>query len=140
MSLKSKFRIIVGLAAAAVASLSASWLSSERSRILAEKEETAAGMVEATCPIASDQQKLESEVNVNRHDAQRQAIRAIRAMRYGDGNYVWITDLHPTMIIHPTPPQLDGMDVSNYRDPTGKALFAEMTSTVRTNGAGYVRY
>src|SRR5208337_1589540 len=40
----------------------------------------------------------------------------------------------------PTKPQMDGADLSSFKDPTGKAFFVEMADTVRQNGAGFVAY
>ena len=140
MSLKNNFRFLVVIATAALATLSVIWLNSERSRILAEKEQAAMGLVDAAYSIVADQNKLETDGKISREEAQKQAIRVIRAMRYGDGNYVWINDMHVVMIMHPTHPELEGKDLSDYRDPMGKALFAEMTAIVRRSGAGYVQY
>jgi len=48
--------------------------------------------------------------------------------------------MHPTMVMHPRMPQLDGQDLTNYRDADGKALFVEMVRTVTKNGRGFVSY
>jgi hypothetical protein len=45
MSLKSKFRLIVGVAAAGLLILAAFWLRSEHSRILREKRDRAQSLV-----------------------------------------------------------------------------------------------
>jgi methyl-accepting chemotaxis protein len=140
MIVSGKFRLIVAMVAVALAVLAGFWLSSERSRILSEKKEAISNLVEAAYSITADQQRMEAEGKVSHEEAQRQAISAIRALRYGDGNYVWINDMHPTMVMHPTHPQLDGKDLTDYRDPTGKALFVEMTATVQRSGSGFVLY
>jgi signal transduction histidine kinase/DNA-binding response OmpR family regulator len=139
MSLKSRFRLIVALAGVAVAALALVWLTSERSRILKEKEETARSIVESACGIVAEQQKLEMEGIVPRADAQGQAIRIVRAMRYADGNYLWIMDMHPTLVMNPVHPELEGKDLSNYRDSTGKPFDVEMVNVVRKDGSGFVR-
>ncbi len=140
MSLKGKFRLIVGIAAAALAVLSGVWLESERAQILAEKEQATFGIVEAAYSIVADEYRDETDGKVSREEAQRRSIQAIRAIRYGDGNYVWINDMHPTMVMHPTQPALEGKDLTNYRDPAGKALFVEAIELVRKSGAGHLRY
>ena len=75
-------------------------------------------------------------------EAQQRAIARIRDMRYGvDGkDYFWITDMHPRMIMHPYRPELDGQDLSDFRDRGGKTLFVEFVDTVRDNSDGYVTY
>jgi len=140
MSISHKFRLIVGIATAALVALAATWLRSERSRILFERETAARSLVEVAYSIVADQQRMEAAGKISRNEAQEQALRVIQAMRYDNGNYLWINDLHPTMIMHPTSPELDGKDLTNYRDPTGKALFVEMVATAKKDGDGYVRY
>lgn len=73
-------------------------------------------------------------------EAQAAAKEAIRNARYGGGNYVWINDLHPTMILHPANPGLEGQDVSDYRDPNGFAIFVEAARIARDRGEGVLHY
>ena len=63
-------------------------------------------------------------------------------MRWGDEgkDYFWITDTHPTMIMHPYLPELDGQDLTTYKDKAGKHLFVEMVDEVETDGSGFVEY
>ncbi len=64
----------------------------------------------------------------------------VRSMRFSNGNYVWINDMHPTMIMHPIATQLDGKDLSDTADPHGKRLFMEMVKICKANGEGMVDY
>jgi len=77
---------------------------------------------------------------MTRADAQRAALSAVKAMRYDGTEYFWINDLHPTMLMHPTKPEMNGTDLTSYRDPTGKAHFVEMANIARTKGAGFLSY
>jgi signal transduction histidine kinase len=75
-------------------------------------------------------------------EARQKAINQIRGLRYGaDGkDYFWINDLHPTMIMHPYRPDLEGEDLSTYADPKGKLLFKEFVEVARKKGSGFVEY
>jgi len=53
---------------------------------------------------------------------------------------VWVNDMHPTMLMHPLKPALEGKDLSTNKDPNGKALFLEMVRTVEAHGGGFVDY
>jgi len=77
---------------------------------------------------------------ITRAQAQTAAREAVSALRYGDQEYFWITDLDTRMVLHPFKPALNGQDVSNLRDPNGKALFAAMTEVAKTKGEGFVDY
>lgn len=72
--------------------------------------------------------------------AREQAFDAIRAMRYDNGNYVWLNDMVPTVVLHPAKPALEGEDVSRLKDPNGVTLFVEFVKEVRANGSGVVPY
>ena len=140
MKLKTKFRLIVALAVAGLMVLAAFWLTNERSRLFAEKQEKARNLVETAYSVVVQYHEQEQTGKLSRQIAQQRAIDSLKAMRYEGDNYFWINDLHPTMVMHPTKPQLDGKDLSAIKDPTGKALFVEMVETVRKGGSGFVSY
>jgi methyl-accepting chemotaxis protein len=140
VSLKTKFRIFVGMAAIGMLALSAFWITSERSRILNEKEEKTRNLVEVPYSILEKYQKMEADGKLSRSDAQRVALADISAMRYEGHNYFWVNDSYPRMIMHPIKPELNGKDLSDYKDPNGTALFVEFARTVKANGSGFVSY
>jgi methyl-accepting chemotaxis protein len=72
--------------------------------------------------------------------ARKAAAARIGALRYGNGDYFWINDLGPSMIMHPVKPELNGQDLSETKDPSGKRLFVEFAETVRKQGSGTVEY
>ena len=45
-------------------------------------------------------------------EAKKTALSVIKSLRYGKDDYFWINDMHPTMIMHPDKPKLDGKDLS----------------------------
>ncbi|EPR44098.1 methyl-accepting chemotaxis sensory transducer with Cache sensor [Desulfovibrio sp. X2] len=70
-----------------------------------------------------------------------QAIKAMVAgVRFDDGNYVWINDTRPVMVMHPIKPDLDGKDLSGFADKNGTKLFMKMVEAVRKDGSGVVDY
>jgi PAS domain S-box-containing protein len=75
-------------------------------------------------------------------EARRGAADRVRDLRYGkDGkDYFWITDMRPVMIVHPYRPELEGTDVSEYRDANGVQVFVEFVKAVRDRNQGYVEY
>ncbi len=85
---------------------------------------------------------LAENKSITVEDAQRQAIAHLRSLRYGpEGkDYFWINDTHPTMLMHPYRPDLEGRDVTDTKDPAGKKLFQAFLETVKQKGGGYVNY
>ncbi len=81
----------------------------------------------------------------NKDTLPREAIEArikemTRDARFDGGNYVWINDTTPRMVMHPIQPALDGKDLSGFRDPKGTALFNDMVAAVKKDGQGMVSY
>lgn len=74
--------------------------------------------------------------------AKKEAVNQIRHLRYGhEGkDYFWINDMHPNMIMHPYRQDLDGTDLTQFRDMKGNRLFVAMVEEVKKNQSGYVDY
>jgi methyl-accepting chemotaxis protein len=64
----------------------------------------------------------------------------VAALRYGSNDYFRINDMHPRMVMHPIKPEMNGSDLSSYKDPAGKTLFVDFVNAVRKNGSGFVSY
>jgi len=79
---------------------------------------------------------------LTRDEAQEKAIEQIRSLHYGQHmkDYFWINDMTPTMVIHPYRTDLNGKDLTDYKDPNGKRVFVEFVNIVKKNGSGYVEY
>ncbi len=72
--------------------------------------------------------------------AQDNAKRRLGGLRYNKDDYFWINDMTPKMVMHPVRPELNGQDLSDYKDPNGKKLFVEFVKTAQKDGAGFVDY
>ena len=108
--------------------------------IMKEKKATVSYLVqEATSLLASYQKQVEAGT-LTKEEAQKEAAERIAAIRYDDANYLWINDLGPKMVMHPIKPELNGKDLSENKDPNGKALFVEMAKVCRDSGKGFVDY
>lgn len=97
-------------------------------------------LVETTASMIAFYAAQASSKAMSLEDAQTAAKNAVKALRYNSNDYFWINDLGPKMIMHPMKSQLDGKDLSQSADPTGKRLFIEMVNVCRKNGEGFVDY
>ena len=73
-------------------------------------------------------------------EARKRATSRIKNLRYNGQEYFWINDLSPRMVMHPFKPELDGKDLADFKDPTGKLLFVEMVKACKDKGDGFVDY
>ncbi len=106
------------------------------------KREMIRELTNSATSILEKYHKDEQEGILTREEAQQTAISRIQYLRYGDENkdYFWITDMHPTMVMHPYKPELNGTDLTNYEDSHGKKMFAEFVRVVSKDGHGFVDY
>ncbi|MFH1834106.1 MAG: cache domain-containing protein, partial [bacterium] len=76
------------------------------------KKQTTQELTRAAVSILQDYYDEEQAGRKTRQQAQSEAAAQIRLLRYGDDgkDYFWITDTHPTMVMHPYLPELDGQD------------------------------
>ena len=111
-----------------------------RGLIMEEKRATVSFLVQEATSLMSSYQKQVEAGTLTKEEAQKQAAGRIAAMRYDGSNYLWINDLAPKMIMHPIKPELDGKDLSENKDPNGKALFVEMARVCKESGKGFVDY
>lgn len=110
--------------------------------IMNGKREMIKELTNSAVSILAEYENDERKGLITREEAQRSAVSRIEYLRYGEENkdYFWITDLKPTMIIHPFRKDLNGTDLTNFTDPHGKKMFVEFVKTVQESEQGYVDY
>jgi methyl-accepting chemotaxis protein len=108
--------------------------------LMTAKEVKTRHIIEVTYGIIEHFQQQTIEGTLTTDQAQTQAKQTINRLRYETEDYFWINDLSPNMVMHPIKPQLDGKNLSDVKDPTGKALFLEMVDIAKFKGEGYVNY
>jgi PAS domain S-box-containing protein len=110
--------------------------------LLERKRETIRELVASAYSILADVEAGEREGRYDRARAQEIARARIAALRYGrEGkDYFWLQDMHPRIVMHPWRRDLEGRDVSDFRDPRGVRIFVEFAQLVRRQREGYVEY
>ena len=126
------FVMLILVAVIAVGQLDSSLMNSHRSEVKS--------LVESGYSVVAAFGDKVTRGELSEDEARRAALAVIGSMRYQDGNYLWVNDLHPRMILHPLKPEMNGKDLSDYVDKDGKHLFVDMAELVRKSGAGFVDY
>jgi methyl-accepting chemotaxis protein len=142
MTLGRRIVSLVGFVVVCFAALFV-WLFSQYSAGVYEEKRTATRhVVEVAHKLVEHYASLadSGSTALTPEEAQRQALLALKQLRYEKADYFWVNDMQPRMIMHPTNPKLDGTDLSQYADPNGKRLFVEMVDVCRRDGAGTVEY
>ena len=132
--------VLVSVAFASVLAVAVLSLANLRATLTDDRMDAARHHVEAAISTVAAYQRLEQDGKLTREAAQKQAIEAVRAMRWGKNGYLWINDMNPRMIMHPIKTELDGKDLSSYADPKGRKLFVMFVEAVRRDQSGFVSY
>jgi methyl-accepting chemotaxis protein len=140
LSIGHRLGLIVVAALLAVVALVAEQSIQLRGQLMREKQGQARHLVETAHSVLVHFNALAVGGRLDPESARRQALDTVKSLRYGRDDYFWINDQRPAMVMHPFKPELDGKDLSGFKDPAGKRLFVEMVDTVRRDGAGFVDY
>ncbi|TFF42607.1 methyl-accepting chemotaxis protein [Pseudomonas sp. RIT623] len=140
MSISRRLWLILLVAVAMLVVLGLLLLRQLHGDLYQAKAEKTRHVVQTAAGVLAYYQGLEAAGSLTREAAQQQALQVVRGLRYDQNDYFWINDLQPKMIMHPANPKLDGQDLSAIRDPDGFAVFNEMVTLARSQGAGPVDY
>lgn len=86
-------------------------------KVIREKRTATRHLVEVAYSILADYEARVQGGQITLEEAQKAAVERIKMLRYEEKEYFWINDLGPRMIMHPYTPELDGRDLSDYKDP-----------------------
>lgn len=140
LTISSKLWLLAFSAAMGISIIVVACLLSERALIVEERRNSVRQEVETAYGVLAHYQALAGKGVLAEDQAKHDALEAIKALDYGAGEYFWINDMQPRMIMHPIKPELDGSDLTGYQDPTGKHLFVEAVKAVKEHGGGFVSY
>lgn len=139
-TLRTKLRALTALALTGMVILVVVVLYGQRGQLIADRQEKVRNLVEVAHATVGLYEKQAREGKLSVDDAKKAAIDAVKAMRYEKTEYFWINDLGARIVMHPIKPELDGQDLSNFKDKNGKAIFVEFSKVAKTSGGGYVDY
>ncbi len=108
--------------------------------LMGEKSRQTRAQVETAYSLVAGLEARVRKGELDEASAKAEALALLRGLRYGEEDYFWINDSHPTMVMHPMKPELDGKDLSGVEDKQGLRLFVAFADLARAQGAGEVAY
>ncbi|MFA6014912.1 MAG: methyl-accepting chemotaxis protein [Gallionellaceae bacterium] len=140
ISIKTKLSFVILIVILSLLTLSIFALFTERSSLFEDRKVKTQHLVEAAYGILAYHYDLQNKGLLTEEQAKTASMSVIKSLRYQEKEYFWINDMAPHVLMHPIKPELDGKDVSEMKDPTGKHLFVEFVNVVKKDGAGFVPY
>jgi methyl-accepting chemotaxis protein len=139
-SFRKKVLFITGLMLVGIIAVIILSLFTMRRELFEDRKNKTRHVVESVFGVLEYYEGQVKEGKITTAEAQYAAMNVIKQLRYEEKEYFWINDMQPLMIMHPYKPELDGKDLSDFRDPNGKRLFVAFVDTVKANGGGFVDY
>ena len=115
-------------------------LSHTRQEMYARKAHDAYELVRQAMAVVGSLQQQVSDGKMSEAEGKRLAGDTIARMRHGNDDYFWIQDSNARLVMHPLKPELNGKDMSGFKDPTGKLLFVEAATAAQAPGGGTISY
>jgi len=140
LSVRGRIYSIIALSFCGLIGLAALQVNTLATSLKAQRQGELTHLAALAVGIAQEEYDTARRGDVSEDRARANAAARIGKLRYGNGDYFFITDHAPRMIMHPTRPELDGKEVGSIKDPAGKALFVEFVELVKHEGAGFVDY
>jgi len=108
--------------------------------MLNEKQLATRHVVETTMGLLVEIDGLVKNGTMSPEDGKKLAAQRLGNLRYENKDYFFISDLQARMVMHPINPSLDGKDMTDVKDPSGKPIFADFAKISKENGGGFVDY
>ncbi len=140
LKIQLRLQIIVGAAIAGMIALQAFDLWEVRTTLLEDRKVKTQHLVQTARSLMEHFGELAAAGTLTEAEAKKSALTSIEKLRYDGKEYFWINDMTARMVMHPYKPELNGKDLSEFKDPKGKKLFSEFVRTVSEKGAGFVDY
>lgn len=138
LSLKAKLLILGITLFAGLLAVESYVIREFRSNMLDDRFTKTKHLVEAQVSMIHHLMEQANQKVITEDEARQRALDIIKGSRFDESNYFWIHDLDVRMVSHPMKPELNGKDISEMKDPSGKRFFIEMNNVVRQKGAGFV--
>jgi methyl-accepting chemotaxis protein len=131
---------IIGLSFCGLVGLAVMQTSNLEDSLKQQRQNELSHLTQVALSIAREEYDASVRDHSSDETARKAAAARISKLRYGNGDYFWINDFGPRMIMHPTRPELNGQDLTDNKDPNGKQLFVEFVKVVKSKGSGFVDY
>ena len=103
----------------------------QKELLLNEKKYKVENIIEGAKGVAQHNYKLFQKGQITEIEAKKRTIELLESVRYNGKNYIWINDVKSVIVMHPIKPNLNGKDLSSFKDPNGLYLFKECVKSAQ---------
>jgi methyl-accepting chemotaxis protein len=140
LSFRAKLYLPLILSWLCLASMTLFHVYGSRAQRLEERQVALQFATDVGMSTVKDYAALAASGALTASEAQQQALRRLKAMRYGKDGYYTVIDSHPSMLMHPLKAELIGKDMTDFKDAHGTYLYREVAQIAKNKGEGWVEY
>lgn len=140
IKISQRIWIILLVALASLLVLTAASLNHLHKEIRTAETTKATHLVQAASGLLASYHEKELSGELSGAEARRQALEALRGLRYGGNDYFWVNDMDNIMLMHPFAPETEGLDLATLGDGTQPNVIVDMVNMARSQGVGHFEY
>jgi len=114
-------------------------LSAMREIMWQERQSAIAAQIHSAVSIVKEMAAAADAGKLDKAEAQARAKATLRAIRFGQNDYVFVYDYSGTNLVLGPRPELEGKNIIDAKDPNGVAYVRELVGAGR-RGGGFVAY
>lgn len=140
LRIASKLSTILAISALGMLAGLVVLLFQARTEMYKDKNTQAIELVHQAMAVLKVHQRYVQESKLTEAEAKQRASEIIAEMRHGDNDYFWIQDAKARIVMHPIKPELNGKDMTDFRDPSGQQIFIEFSRLASQTKGGDLAY
>jgi methyl-accepting chemotaxis protein len=109
-------------------------------KLMDEKKSATKNVVDVAYTLIASYESRVKAGTMKTDEAQKTVFANLKSLRYAGDEYFFVMDLNTRIQMHGTNPALEGKDMSDTKDSTGKAFFQEFVKVAKAKGDGFVDY
>lgn len=133
LSLNAKLWSAVGLMWISLLAMAVWGAWAQRNTMLSERRAGLTHVVDSGLSLVKHYAERAERGEMTVPDAQKLAREQIGAIRYDGDNYFGILNSQRVIVLNSVNPKLEGKDMSQFRDPSGKLMFSDIVAAARTD-------
>jgi methyl-accepting chemotaxis protein len=107
---------------------------------LANRKEEIQYLVQSAFGILETQDALVKAGTIQESEAKARALKALKTIRYGKGNYFFVFTQEPRIVTVPIKPEMENQNVTDFKDPSGMRIYVEMAKLTENPDGAFLQY
>ena len=140
MTIATRLSLIVGAAIVGMVAVMLVSLMFLRSELLNDRKISTSHIIDTAATLIKSYDDKVKRGEITGQAAREAVLVTLRAMRFGENDYLYVLDNKGVFLMHAAKPALEGTDGTPLKDKDGKRFLKEMVDLAASKGEGFVDY